>query len=91
MDGKVALAWAVTAKNSYLGRGGFSSFQVVFRKQPKLPNVMEDKLPDLEGVTTSKFLTTLIMAMHAGRKAFTDDKKVRKALRHNFRAVEGAY
>ena len=46
--------------------------QLVLGKQPKLPNVMEDKLPVLEGVTTSKSLVTHITVMHAGRKAFTE-------------------
>ena len=54
MDTKVALAWAVTAKNSYLMYGGFSSFQLVVGKQPKLPNIMDDKLPALEATTTSQ-------------------------------------
>ena len=48
MDPVVALAWAVTAKNSYPMNGGFTSFQLVFGKDPKLPNIMTDKLPALE-------------------------------------------
>ena len=40
MDPKVALVWAITAKDSYPAHGDFSSFQLVFRKQPKLPNIM---------------------------------------------------
>ena len=94
MDPTIALAWAVTAKNSYPMYGGFSSFQLVFGKQPKLPNIMEDKLPALEGVTTSQSLAAHITAMYAGRKAFSEamcDEKVRKALRHKVRAVERTY
>ena len=94
IDPKVAIAWAVTSKNSYPARGGFSSFQLVFGKQPKLPNAMEDKLPALEAVMTSKSLVTCITAMQAGRKAFTEalyDQKVWKALRCNVRAVERVY
>ena len=94
MDPTVALAWAVTAKNSYPMYGGFSSFQLVFGKQPKLPNIMEDKLPALEGVTTSQSLAAHITALYAGRKAFSEamcDEKVRKALRHKVRAVERTY
>ena len=60
MDPKVALVWAVTAKNSYPAHSGFSRFPLVFGKQPELPNVMEDKLLALEGVRTSKCLTTHI-------------------------------
>ena len=84
----------MTAKNSYPMYGGFSSFQLVFGKQPKLPNIMEDKLPALEGVTTSQSLAAHITALYAGRKAFSEamcDEKVRKALRHKVRAVERTY
>ena len=66
----------------------------MFGKQPKLPNVMDDKLPALEGVMTSQSLTGHITAMYAGRKAFTEamyDKKVRKVLRHNMRTIERVY
>ena len=94
MDPSIALAWAVTAKNSYPMHGGYSSFQLVFGKQPKLPDIMSDKLPALEGVTTSESVAAHITAMYAGRKAFTEamyDEKVRKALRHKVRAVERRY
>ena len=47
MDPVITLAWAVTAKNSYQMHGEFSSFQLVFRRQPNLPNLMTDKLPPL--------------------------------------------
>ena len=53
MDPIIALAWAVTAKNGFPMHGGFSSFQLVFGKQPNLPNIISDKLPALEAVTTS--------------------------------------
>ena len=94
MDPTIALAWAVTAKNSYPMHGGYSSFQLVFGKQPNLPDIMSDKLPALEGVTTSESVAAHITAMYAGRKAFTEamyDEKIRKALRHKVRAVERRY
>ena len=68
MDPKVALAWAVTAKNSYPAHSGFSIFLLVFWKQPKLPNVMEDKLLALEGVRTSKSLATRIKKIFSSKK-----------------------
>lgn len=94
MNPNIALAWAATAKNSYPMHGGYSSFQLVFGKQPKLPDIMSDKLPALEGITTSESVAAHITAMYAGRKAFTEvlyDEKVRKALRHKVRAVERRY
>ena len=94
MDPVIALAWAVTAKNSFPMMGGFSSFQLVFGKEPKLPNIMTDRLPALEGVTTSESVAAHINALYAGRKAFAEaqcDEKIRKALRHKVRAVERTY
>ena len=76
-------------KELYLAHGGFSTFQLVFGKQLKLPNIMEDKLPALGGMSTSKSFATYITAMYVGRKAFTEmlyDEKVLKVHRHNVRA-----
>ena len=94
LDPTIALAWAVTAKNSFAMHGGFSSFQLVFGKEPKLPDIMTDKLPALSGTTTSESLAAHINAMYAGRKAFSEaqcDEKIRRALRHKVRAVERRY
>ena len=94
MDPTTALAWAVTAKNSFPMTGGFSSFQLVFGKEPRLPNIMTDRLPALEGVTTSQSVAAHINALYAGRKAFAEvqcEEKVRIALRHKVRAVERRY
>ena len=81
----IALAWAVTAKNSFPMHGGFSSYQLVFGKNPKLPNIMTDRLPALEGITTSESVAAHINALYAGRRAFMEaqcNEKIRKALRH---------
>ena len=91
MDPEVALAWAVNAKNSLPMNSGFSSFQLVFGKNPSLPSILSDKLPALEGVTTSKAVAEHINALHAGRKAFAEaqcDESIRRALRHRVRAAE---
>ena len=94
MDPVIALAWAVTAKNGYPMHGGYSSFQLVFGKQPTLPNLMTDKLPALEGVTTSQSVAAHINAMYGARKEFMSalcDERIRRALRHKVRAVERRY
>ena len=94
MDPVIALAWAVTAKNGYPMHGGYSSFQLVFGKQPTLPNLVTDKLPALEGVTTSQSVAAHINAMYGARKEFMAaqcDEKIRRALRHKVRAVERRY
>ena len=94
MDPVIALAWAVTAKNGYPMHGGYSSFQLVFGKQPTLPNLVTDKLPALEGVTTSQSVAAHINAMYGARKEFMAalcDERIRRALRHKVRAVERRY
>ena len=58
MDPVIALAWAVMVKNCY------SSFWLVFVKQPTLPNLVTDKLPTLEGVTTSQSVAAHINTMY---------------------------
>ena len=73
MDPVVALAWAGSAKNAFPMYGGYSSYQLVFGKNPYLPNILTDKFPALSGVTTSKSVC---------------DDWIRKALRHEVRAVE---
>ena len=91
MDPVVALAWAVSAKNALPMYGGYSSYQLVFGKDPHLPNIMTDKLPALSGVTTSESVAAHIQALYSGRKAFMEalcDDRIRKALRHKVRAVE---
>ena len=94
MDPEVALAWAVNAKNCFPMNNGFSSFQLVFGKNPQLPNILNDTLPGLEGVSTSKAVSEHITALHSGRKAFAEvqcDEQTRRALRHKVRAVEKRY
>ena len=91
MSPEVALAWAVNAKNAMPMHGGFSSYQLVYGKNPNLPNIFNDKLPALEGTTTSETIAKHIQALHAANKSFQEvqcDSKIRKALAHKVRAVE---
>ena len=83
-----AVAWAVSAKNSLKNVYGFSPNQLVFGKNPNFPCVMNNKLPALEGVTSSKIVAENLNAMHNARKAFIKaeaDEKLRRALRHQVR------
>lgn len=94
MEPRTALAWAVNAKNSFPMFNGFSSFQLVFGKNPTMPNILTDKLPALNGVTTSQSLADHIQGIYAGRQAFTEalcSDRIRTALRHKVRAVEKEY
>ena len=57
-----ALPWALNAKNCLPMWCGFSSYQLVYGKNPNLPLVMTDNSPALEGSTVSSayFHKTLI-------------------------------
>ncbi|XP_066911985.1 uncharacterized protein [Clytia hemisphaerica] len=83
---RIALSWAVSAKNALHNIHGFSPNQLVFGRNPNFPSVLTDKLPALEGKTTSEVVRDNLNAMHSARKAFVASEaseKIRRALRHN--------
>ena len=85
---EVALAWGLNAKNSLQMLGGFSSYQLAIGRNPPLPNVIDDKLPALEGTTSSKVVAENLSAMHKAREEFIkceNSNKIRKALRAQVR------
>ena len=85
---EVALCWAVNAKNSLQNIYGFSPYQLVFGRNPNLPSVFTDKLPALEGVSTSELVADHLNAMHAMRREFIrseSSEKIRRALRAKVR------
>jgi hypothetical protein len=91
---EVLLCWANMARNSLQMWHGFSSYQIVFGKNPNLPNIMTDKPPALEGVTTSEVLAKHLNALHAARRAFIQseaDERIRRALRCKVRASEQVF
>ena len=85
----VALAYANNAKNCLQMWNGFSSYQMVFGKNPKLPDIFHATLPQLEGKTHSELLAMHLNALQSARRAFIEsqaDEKIRRALRHRVRA-----
>ena len=75
---EIALAWAISAKNTLHSVHGFS---------PNLPFFLNNKSLAL-GVSTSEVVTSNLNAMHATRKQFIKCKsleKLRRALRHQVR------
>ena len=91
---EVALSWAVHAKNTLQMIEGFSPYQLVFGRNPKLPSVLSDELPALEGTTTCEVFAKHLNTLVAGRKAFLQaesSNRIRKALRHNIRQVENIF
>ena len=81
---QVALCWAVNAKNSLQNVYGFSPYQLVFGRNPNLPSVLENKLPALEGVTSSELIANHLNALHKAREEFIRleaSEKIRRALK----------
>ena len=66
----------------------FSSFQLVFVQNPKLPSTFAKKLPSLISHNTSATLTDNLTALHKARQAFISSEssyKIRRALNNNAR------
>ena len=90
MNVEIALADAVSAKNSLQNYNGFSPIQLVTGSLPNLPNVLNSALPSLE-TSESKNLTEHLNAMHSARCAFMKaeaSEKIKRALRHPVRSCE---
>ena len=90
----VLLGWANMAKNCLHTNHGFSSHQLVFGTNPKLPNILTASPPALEGKTMSKIFATHLNTLHAAREAFINseaDERLRRALRHKIAAIEQNY
>ena len=67
---------------------GFSPYQLVYGRNPKLPCTLSDELPALEGTTTSEMVAKHLNASHSARKAFIaaeTSEKIRRALKHKVR------
>ena len=89
-----ALAWALMAKNSLVNTHGFSSYQLVYGKNPNIPSLLTDKLPTLEGVTMSTVVGNNISALHSARQAFIQSEsseRLRRALRKQIRPFGGTF
>ena len=67
---EITLAWVISAKNTLHTVHRFNHNELVFGRNPNLPSFLNDKLPTLEGVSTSKVVTSNLNAMHAARKQF---------------------
>ena len=80
---EIALAWAISAKNTLHSVHGFSPNQLVFGRNSNLPSFLINKLPALEGISTSEVVASNLNAMHAARKQFMMcefSEKLRRAL-----------
>jgi len=90
----VLLRWANMAKNSLQMWNGFSSNQLVLGINPRLPSIMNSKLPGMNETTISAALAKHLTVIHATRQAFVEsesDGRIKRALRSRIRASETVY
>ena len=60
---------------------------------PRLPNILSNRPPALEGLTDSKIVASNLTSMHEARKAFIkieSSEKISRALGHNLRSYKDA-
>lgn len=86
---KVSLSWAVAAKNCLYDQKGYSPNQLVFGKNPALPNLMgEFQTPMAEEGNEERMVRENLMAMHRTRILHVQqeaDGKIKRALRSQTR------
>ena len=94
LDLEVAVAWSCAAKNSLTTVYGFSPYQLVFGRQPNLPNIIDEPPNALEEKSRSQSLEENLEAMHACRAAFIKSMncaKLKQALRSKIRTSDYRY
>ena len=69
-DHKMALAWAVSAKNALSNVYGFSPMQVAIGYAPNLPNVLTDKAPALNNLSYQNNVINHLQALHSARREY---------------------
>ena len=92
-DVKVALAWAVAARNALSNFSGYSPNQLVFGRNPALPNVFMDRLPALTLTPHAEIVRNNLNAMHSARQEYVrleSNEKLKRALRHNVRSTDAS-
>lgn len=95
VDIETLLSWANMARNSLQMWNGYSSHQLVFGRNPNLPNLLTNSGPPaLVGTTSSENFAKHLNALHETRKAYIQteaDERLRRALRSKIRAAEQVY
>ena len=91
---KTALTWACTAKNSLTTVHGYAPFQLVFGRNIRLPNILNDPPPTYEIESRSKALSDNLTALHATRQAYMkaeNCERLKKALKCKIRTFDHTY
>ena len=69
----IAIAWAMNAKNSLNNVFGFSPYQLVMGRNPRVPDILHyENLPALNHNTASEIVADNLNAMESARKAFIE-------------------
>ena len=77
----VTFRWCLRANNALLNSYGYSLNQWVFRYNPNFPSAIDNKLPALEGRTSSKLTAPHLNALHSARRRFIETE-TDEELRH---------
>ena len=87
----VLLLLLCSAKNA-VNNYGFSPNQLLFGKNPNFPSVLIDKLPALEGKTSSEIIASHLNAMHLAHNVCIEveaSEKLRRAIKAKTRSSTG--
>lgn len=86
---EVALAWALCAKNCLANVHGFSPNQLVFGRNPNLPNILDNKAPANSVGKVCKTLEMHLNALNTARQEFVkaeSSEKIKRALSRKTRS-----
>lgn len=84
----LALSWALNAKNALQMNSGFSPYQLVFGRNPNIPNNIVNMPPALEGSTINSQFACHMNTLQSARQAYVEaeaSERVRRALRTKLR------
>lgn len=90
-DLEMALAWAVSARNTLTNYAGFSPNQLALGYNPGLPNVYTNDPPALESDQPSDIVRNNLNGLHVARREFLKteaSERLSRALRHNIRSSD---
>ena len=89
-DSEIALAWALSARNSYYNNAGYTPNQLVFGFNPSLPNIYNSKPPGLKKLSSSEMIGKITEAKRVAMEEFIkfdSCEKIKKALSNNVRTT----
>ena len=89
-----ALEHAIFAKNCLENREGYSPYQIVYGRNPRLPGVTNDMLPALDRKTVAATVSEQISLLESTRIAYLEaesSEKIKRALSAKTRCTSGPY